>query len=293
MPLHGRPWFVNVFLGRLNSFVSSNELGSGDMVGEKATLASQTAVREIRKRYGVETRQIGASLRNGQQILDLAGLDVLTMPPKAAQEFLAYNPRPDDITDRTDRLYSAGVNANVDMTKTRLNTLWHISPELVDCVDQLENEDLDSFTPDDLIGFFEEHGCGDVLVRWSDEEREVSTVEGKIPRLANWEEKLASGAIGLDSLMNLAGLCSFAKDQKAMDETVEGFYDTPVHHVIEADRQGWQPKDPEQRASTAGEIDAAAFYSWERSGSSAIFHDFLRGVCKLCFTAVGKHRQVR
>jgi transaldolase len=227
-----RPWFVNVFLGRLNSFVSSNELGSGDMVGEKATLASQTAVREIRKRYGVETRQIGASLRNGQQILDLAGLDVLTMPPKAAQEFLAYNPRPDDITDRTDRLYSAGVNANVDMTKTRLNTLWHISPELVDCVDQLENEDLDSFTPDDLIGFFEEHGCGDVLVRWSDEEREVSTVEGKIPRLANWEEKLASGAIGLDSLMNLAGLCSFAKDQKAMDERVEEVLTAhPVHHV--------------------------------------------------------------
>ena len=37
------PTFVNVFLGRLNSFIADNGLGSGDYVGEKATLASQQA----------------------------------------------------------------------------------------------------------------------------------------------------------------------------------------------------------------------------------------------------------
>ena len=40
-----QPNFVNVFLGRLTSFISENDLGTGDYVGERATLASQEAVR--------------------------------------------------------------------------------------------------------------------------------------------------------------------------------------------------------------------------------------------------------
>jgi len=37
-----------------------------------------------------------------------------------------------------------------------------------------------------------------------------------------WEvdDQLAAGEIGLDSLMNLAGLNSFAADQKAMDDRI-------------------------------------------------------------------------
>ena len=226
-----QPRFVNVFLGRLNSFVSSNELGSGEFVGEKATLASQAAVRDIRRRYGVQTRQIGASLRNGKQIMDLAGLDVMTMPPKAAQELVMSGPSVEDIRDQTGQEYTVGVNADVDTTKIRLETLWDIGPELTACVDAMEKEDLDSFTPDDLIDFFEAHGCGDVLVRWSDEERATSAAEGKIPRLSNWQDRLAAGDIGLDSLMNLAGLTSFATDQKAMDERVEDVVGARVHQV--------------------------------------------------------------
>jgi transaldolase len=48
----------------------------------------------------------------------------------------------------------------------------------------------------------------------------TSTKEGKIPKLENWKDALADRAIGLDSLMNLAGLNSFVADQKAMDERV-------------------------------------------------------------------------
>ena len=63
-------------------------------------------------------------------------------------------------------------------------------------------------------------GPGDVLVRWTPEDVLRSTAEGKIPRLENWRDALASKAIGLDTLMNLAGLTSFMADQKAMDEHV-------------------------------------------------------------------------
>jgi transaldolase len=216
-----RPAFVNVFLGRLNCFVADNDLGSGCYVGEKATLASQAVIKQLREDYGIKTRLIGASIRDGRQVEDLVGVDVLTIPPEVVSEFLGFQEDVNLITDQTGEEYIPGVGEDVDTKRIRLETLWDIDEKLVRCVDLLEHEDLDLFTPDDLIDFFAEHGCGDLLVRWSAEDNAVSAVEGKIPKLSNWHEKLMCGAIGLDSLMNLAGLNSFATDQKAMDERVK------------------------------------------------------------------------
>jgi len=218
----GRPQYVNVFLGRLNSFIVDNKLGSGDYVGEKATLASQAAVKKLRQAGKTPSLQIGASFRAGPQIRDLAGIDVMTMPPKVAGEFLALGVGPDKITDKTNAHYEIGLNNDIDPESIRLNTLWDVDEKLVACLDELEKENLDKFTPDDLIDFFQKHNCGDVLVRWSDSQITLSTKEGKIPRLENWKDALAAKSIGLDSLMNLAGLCSFMTDQKAMDERVTG-----------------------------------------------------------------------
>ena len=216
----GRPAFVNVFLGRLNSFVVDNDLGDGSYVGEKATLASQAAIRDLRRRNLTPARQIGASFRAGAQVRDLAGIDVMTMPPKVASEFLSMAMSPDQITDKTAAQYSPGLNEDVDRGAIRLDTLWDIDKELVGCLDGLDKENIDVFTADDLIDFFAGHGCADVLVRWSESQIETSAAEGKIPKLANWEEALADKVIGLDSLMNLAGWQSFATDQKAMDDRV-------------------------------------------------------------------------
>jgi len=226
----GRPAFVNVFLGRLNSFVVDNDLGDGSYIGEKATLASQAAVRDLRQRNLTPARQIGASFRAAAQVRDLAGIDVMTMPPKVAGEFLSMAMSPDQITDKTAAQYSPGVNEDVDRRAIRLDTLWDIDKELVACLDELDKQDITSFTPDDLIDFFAGHGCADVLVRWSEAQIETSTAEGKIPKLKNWRDALAGGSIGLDSLMNLAGLRSFATDQKAMDERVRQVLErgTPV-----------------------------------------------------------------
>ncbi len=215
-----KPTFVNVFLGRLNSFIESNDLGSGDYVGEKATLASQKAVRQLREKEVTRTWQIGASFRNGQQVHSLAGIDVMTMPPKVAREFDQMDITPQMVEDRTDRDYPEQIKKGIDPETIRLNTLWDIDQTLIDCVDALEQENLDSFTPDDLVDFFKDHDCGDVLVPWSDEQIRTSAAEGKIPKLENWADALKSRQIGLDSLMNLAGLNSFAADQQEMDEKV-------------------------------------------------------------------------
>jgi len=216
----GKPAYVNVFLGRLNSFVKSNNLGDGTYIGEKATLASQSAIKKLREQGLTNSLQIGASFRAGEQVRDLAGVNVMTIPPKVAQQFLDLNMTAGQITDKTGRSYNPGINDNTDPEKIRLDTLWDIDDELAVCVDALEKENLDSFSPDDLMDFFADHNCGDLLVRWSDSQIQTSFEEGKIPKLENWSDALAEKTIGLDSLMNLGGLNSFAADQKAMDDRV-------------------------------------------------------------------------
>lgn len=215
-----RPKFVNVFMGRLNAVVADNGLGDGTYVGERATLASGAAVRRIREALGTDTRQIGASIRDGGQVRDLAGLDVLTMPPKAARGFLDLGLRPADIEGRTDEDYRPPLAEGVDPEAVRLDTLWGVPEGLADCIDALEDADVERMTPEDLVGFFEDRGFGDLLVAWRPADIETSAAEGKIPKLRNWVEPLRSKAIGLDALMNLAGLNAFAADQRAMDDHV-------------------------------------------------------------------------
>jgi transaldolase len=220
-----KPAYVNVFLGRLNSFVVDNKLGDGSYIGEKATLASQKAVKKLRESGLAPSLQIGASFRAGGQIRDLAGLDVMTMPPKVADEFLSLNLPTDQIRDKTAENYTVGLNKDVSPDSFNLNTLWEIDDKLIACIDALENEDIDRLTPDDLIEFFKEHKCSDVLVPWSDSQIATSAKEGKIPKLENWKGVLANKSIGLDSLMNLAGLNSFTTDQQAMDLRVRQVLD--------------------------------------------------------------------
>lgn len=217
----GGPAYVNVFLGRLNSFVADNKLGDGSYVGEKATLASQKSVKKLRNENLTNSLQIGASFRNGRQIFDLAGIDVMTVPPKVAGEFLELKINVDEIEDKTAQEYTEGINDGVSRDAIRLDTLWAVDDALVSCVSELEKENLDSFTSGDLIDFFKKRNCSDLLVEWNDSQIETSLQEGKIPNLSNWKDALESKEIGLDSLMNLAGLNSFRSDQGATDERIK------------------------------------------------------------------------
>lgn len=216
----GRPAFVNVFMGRLNSFVADNGLGSGAYVGERATLASQRAVRELRGKRGITTRQIGASFREASQVRDLAGMDVMTIPPKVAQGFLGLGLRPGDVVNKTGADYVPPLKEDVDPAQVGLDSLWDIDERVVACLDELEKEDLNAFTAPKLLDFFGRRDCGDVLVRWTDEQIKTSAAEGKVPKLENWLSPIAKGRIGLDALMNLAGWNSFDADQREMDAHV-------------------------------------------------------------------------
>ena len=213
-----RPAFVNVFLGRLNAFVADNGLGDGELVGERAVLASQEVVRTLRRRPGAGSRQIGASIRSGRQVETLAGLDVITMPTGAADEFLDL-PAP-DLRPRAAGELTVKLNDGVDPRAVALETLWEVPEGLERACDELDRRDPAELEPATLVEVLARHGVTGLLVAWNREDVRASREEGKIPDLKRWGRDLAGGRTGLDALMNLAGLNSFVTDQQAMDERV-------------------------------------------------------------------------
>lgn len=212
------PDYVNVFLGRLNAVVADNSAGSGEWVGEKVTLHTQNAINEIRDRHSdVETRLIAASIRNGDQVATLAGLDIHTIPPPAMKEFQESGRTPDQI-NKTD---GTALKPNVDSThqwSTRVARLWEVDDDFKKAVDLLTaRSDLDQLSGEGLEQFCRENGL-DLFHPFSRQDLKKILDDGKIPKLADWPDSVA-----LDDLMTQSALQSFTKDQSALDARIESF----------------------------------------------------------------------
>jgi len=212
------PSYVNVFLGRLNSYVSDNGLGDGRMVGEKATLASQREVGELSRRNGKETLQIAASIRDGMQVEALAGVDVMTIPTAAASDARAR--LRGTWESRRGSSYEVRLAAGVEEKKLHLSALWDLSDR-----EKELGRSLNASLPRsgaELVDRARGLGVRDLFPRMSAEDLALIAREGKIPKHASWVDRIADGEAAVDSLLNLAGLASFTADQAALDERVRG-----------------------------------------------------------------------
>ena len=216
--LFSRPIYVNVFLGRLNSFVADCNLGDGKNVGEKATLATQREISKLREAGRTKSLLIGASMREGSQVASLAGVDVLTMPPKVAAQY-RENPVK-EISPQVDKDPPVRLAEGVKLDDFNGKTLWEVPNEFKNCVEDLLKKNIDSLAPEDLQAHFEAAGFDDFLPQWSDEDRQTVATDGKIPIYESWKDRLSSGKISMDALVNISGLYSFATDQKALDDRV-------------------------------------------------------------------------
>jgi transaldolase len=213
-----RPRYVNVFLGRLNSVIADNKLGDGRNVGEKATLASQRTVLEARRADRHHpTRQIAASIRSGQQLVDLAGVDVITAPPEAVKGYLDLNVDPRDIRSRVDEDPQVAFAGGKTAQQVGAAALWEVGAEVREVAAALASVNTDDWHGDDLIRFTEDHGLRDLFHRWSPAEIAEVRAKGKIPQWARWQGKVA-----LDTLMTVAALQSFTADQEALDDRLRG-----------------------------------------------------------------------
>jgi len=209
------PRFVNVFLGRLNSLVEENSLGKPENVGEKATLASDEMMKNLRSSGTAGTSQIAASIRSGQQVADLAGVDVLTIPPQHAAEYLAMNVVREDIHYHDWRDLAVNLQANGPVEPRDFDVLWMIDEKFVSFVDDLMKKTDTIDTGDELKKLAYQHGVK-LFHDWSSEEREKIREQGKIPSTGDWP------GIPLDTLMNMAALEFFAHDQVEVDKRIRG-----------------------------------------------------------------------
>lgn len=216
-----QPAYVNVFMGRLNAFVADHKLGSGENVGEKATLATQRELIALRQAGRSQSRLIGASMRDGRQVGALAGLDVFTMPTKVAAQ---YREKPlASVSSRINDDPDVPLADGVQLSDFNGATLWDVPEAFKHCVDRLLEKNLDLLTPEALQAHFEAAGLVGFLPSWSEEKIKVIAADGKIPVYAHWKRELASGKIGLDAFMNISGLYSFIQDQTALDNRIRTF----------------------------------------------------------------------
>jgi len=211
-----KPAFVNVFLGRLNSLVEENNLGKPENVGEKTTLASQEAVRAVRTiSKDTPTSQIAASMRSGGQIPTLAGVDVFTMPPKVAEQYLEMDVPQSEVRARESKdlhveLSDTGLAKVINMT-----TLWTIDEKVIAFAEAAVEQANELKDGKDLMRLADEHET-DMFRDWTPAERESIRAKGKIPDLSDWP-----GA-PIDDLMSISALETFAKDQTALDDRIKG-----------------------------------------------------------------------
>ncbi len=211
--LISKPNYVNVFLGRLNAVVADNKLGDGKNVGERVTLASQAALVELRTQdSSIPTRQIAASMRNADQMVSLAGVDVYTIPPKAVAEFYTKNLSPDSLTLRTGEDYPVTLNADADHAAVAL--LWTVDDKFKKFAHDIAARGAANLTGYDLRASDHEHDTHLFSNFHADEQTEIRT-KGKIPDTARW-----AGRAALDDLMTESALQSFIVDQKAFDDHI-------------------------------------------------------------------------
>ncbi len=210
------PDFVNVFLGRLNQVVMNHKAGTGELVGEKVTLATQQALRSARENDdSMESRLIAASIRNGDQVAFLAGLDVLTIPPKSMKEYQESGKTPEQVVSHIDDAIEPGIDPQY---YTRFSELWKLTEEFKSFVDVLiSKSELDSMKGNELAEFSRAQGVN-LFHPFSDDDLNKIQEQGKIPDLNAWPESIA-----VDDLMTQSALQSFTKDQNALDERIRSF----------------------------------------------------------------------
>ncbi|WP_253154443.1 transaldolase family protein [Stieleria tagensis] len=212
------PSFVNVFLGRLNSYVADNGLGDGKLVGEQTTLESQREVAVFARGLPQsDTKQIAASLRDAKQLPLLAGVDVITMPPKVAKQ--ARETLQQTWVSRRKVDYPEALETtDADSDTNSLEKLWTVSKQERNLAQKIILNPPS--TASELVDAAQTHEIDDLFPQLSEPERNRIAADGKIPKHDRWRDKFANGTIAIDSLMTLAALAHFAADQAKLDARV-------------------------------------------------------------------------
>lgn len=210
-----RPNYLNVFLGRLGAYLKDNNLGDGTGAGERAVLASEKWVRELTGLNKEPSKLIAASLRSADQLEKLAGVDVFTMPVKVATD--GRSKLSGNFVSSLDQIYPVNLNSSAE--NMFVEKLWGVTTRELTLAKAL----ADHLPKDgnELIRRVREAGCGDMFPILSEQDYMHISEDGKIPKHERWAERIKNGELAIDTLLNLAGLASFANDQAQLDARIK------------------------------------------------------------------------
>jgi transaldolase len=210
-----RPDYVNVFLGRIGSYMINNKLGDGSGAGERAVISSQNWVTGLSAKNPWQTMQIAASLRNHNQLELLAGTDVFTIPPKVAAS--GHKELSGKFSSRTHENYEVSL---YDSAKGAcIEKFWEVDNKVLNLAERLASKS--PATGSELVHIAHDEGCEDMFPLLTKEEKSFISSDGKIPVHSRWEKKISEGKIAPDTLLTLAGLTSFSADQEELDQRIK------------------------------------------------------------------------
>ncbi len=210
-----KPNYQNVFLGRIGAYIRNNGLGDGTGAGEKTVLSTQKWVTDLTGDNPVPSKLIAASMRSYEQLETLAGTDVFTMPTAVASE--GKKRLKGFFSSRLNDDFSVGLDARAweffpgklwDVTEQELNLAHSLA---CDCPEN----------GNELIDRAHAAGCGDMFPYLSGKDLKHISEDGKIPRHERWADRIQSGEVAIDTLLNLAGIASFTTDQQHLDARIE------------------------------------------------------------------------
>ncbi len=208
--------YCNVFLGRIGAYFSSNDLGSGINIGEKVTRETQKCIRKIKTQDYAKTKLIAASIRSGEQLAKILGTNTFTIPISAANEVITKKLMADK------SYHHSGLTPEFNADKINIEYiqhLWEIQEHEKQTALHLSHK-LPS-TAQELIEYANENGCHEMFPTLNNDELNTIAHDGKIPVHDTWKSKIESYQIGIDTLLNYAGLYAFKKDQSALNQRIK------------------------------------------------------------------------
>ncbi len=212
--LVAKPAYCNVFVGRVGAYFENNQLGSASNIGEKVTLETQKCMRKVNERGLANTRLIAASIRETGQLLKLIGTDVLTIPVNVVTQAQMNGNKPDG-----SRVHDTSYQLPAEIIRQfNLKHLWQAREHEKDVAMRLAKKMPESDA--ELRGLFDAYGCRDIFPEFDSNEIEHLRQDGKIPVHNKWAGKIENYQVGIDTLLNKAGLLAFMSDQQQLDDRI-------------------------------------------------------------------------
>ncbi|WP_289054596.1 transaldolase family protein [Carboxylicivirga marina] len=211
-----KPSFSNVFVGRVGAYFSNNGIKRLDGIGEKVNFETQKCLRKVSERGYANTKLIAASIRGVKQLTALVGTDVMTIPTNVIEDVLQNK----DLHLAKEQKIASMSNVSNDLIRQfNLFHLWQVNEQEKEVAIKLADK-LPS-NESNIVNLLNQYGCHDIFPELTALELKQLSNDGKIPVHNQWSGKIENSEVGIDTLLNLAGLYAFRKDQEALDERIK------------------------------------------------------------------------